>query len=223
MPRKARVAPGGLVYHVLNRAAGRITLFRQDEDYHAFERVMLLAHERIPLRILSWCLMPNHWHFVVWPREDGELSAFFRWLSHTHAMRWRVAHRAVGHGPLYQGRFKSFPIQEDEHLLNVCRYVERNPLSAGLVQRAQRWAFSSLAIREKPDQPLGRLLAPWPVDRPRRWAEAVNAAWTAKELSRLEESERRGRPYGSDAWTQRMASRYDLGHTLRHEGRPAKS
>ena len=85
MPRVARKAPGGLVYHVLNRANGRLRLFKKDEDYAAFEKVLLAAFERVPIRILAWCLMPNHWHFVLWPRKDGELTAFMRWLSLTHA------------------------------------------------------------------------------------------------------------------------------------------
>src|SRR5688572_25304551 len=108
MSRRARVAPGGLVYHVLNRTVGRMKMFSREGDYRAFERIMLEAHENFPLRILSYCLMPSHWHFVAWPMEDGELSGFFRWLAHTHAMRWRVSHRTVGYGHLYQGRFKSF-------------------------------------------------------------------------------------------------------------------
>ena len=103
MPRRARVAPGGLVYHVLNRSVGRMTLFRRDADFQAFNRLILEAHQRHPVRILSWCVMSSHWHWVVWPRRDGELTAFFRWLTHTHVMRWRVAKRTVGYGPLYQG------------------------------------------------------------------------------------------------------------------------
>src|SRR5688572_3372106 len=100
MPRTARVAPGGLVYHVLNRAVGRIHLFRKDADFLAFQRIMIDAHQRFGLRICSYCVLANHWHFVPWPTHDGELTAFFRWLTHTHAMRWRVAHHTVGYGPL---------------------------------------------------------------------------------------------------------------------------
>src|SRR6476661_5608670 len=144
MPRKARSAPGGWVYHVLNRSAGRTKLFRTDQDFLAFQRVMLEALDRHPIRLLAWCLMENHWHFVARPREDGQLTAFFRWLTHTHAMRWRVAHHTVGYGHLYQGRFKCFPIQTDEHFLTVCRYVERNPLTVGAVTRAQDYRWSSL-------------------------------------------------------------------------------
>src|SRR5437660_557113 len=104
MPRAARVAPGG-VYHVLNRSAARFKMLRSDKDFAAFEHVIAEAVERHPIRILSYCLMSTHWHFVAWPRRDGELTSFFRWLTHAHAMRWRVAHGTVGYGPLYQGRF----------------------------------------------------------------------------------------------------------------------
>src|SRR6058998_898085 len=147
MPRRPRVAPGGQVYHVLNRSAGRMKMLRNDKDYAAFTALIGEALERHPMRILAYCVLSNHWHFVAWPRHDGELTAFFRWLTHTHAMRWRVAHHTVGYGHLYQGRFKSFPIETDPSVLTVCRYVERNALTAGLVKRAEDWQWSSLWAR----------------------------------------------------------------------------
>ncbi len=128
MPRIARVAPGGFVYHVLNRANGRLRLFKKEADFLAFQDVLLQAHERHSIRILAWCMMSNHWHFVVWPKRDGELSRFFGYLGLTHAARWQAAHDAVGMGHVYQARFKNFMVQEDGHLLTVLRYVERNPL-----------------------------------------------------------------------------------------------
>jgi putative transposase len=107
------VTLGGLVYHVLNRTVAGLPLFRKEADFEAFERIMIEAQQRHPTGIVAWCLMRNHWHFLLWPREEGEVTAFLRWLAHTHAMRWHVAHGTVGRGHLYQGRFKSFPIQED--------------------------------------------------------------------------------------------------------------
>jgi len=104
MPRAARKAPGGQVYHVLNRSVDRVHLFGKNADFEAFQGVMIEAHQRHPIRILSYCVLSNHWHFVVWPEAEGQVSAFFRWLAHTHAMRWRVAHRTVGYGHIYQGR-----------------------------------------------------------------------------------------------------------------------
>ncbi len=109
MPRQARVAPGGLVYHVLNRAVARLPLLQKPEDYDAFERVLAEARLRHPMRILAYCLMPNHWHLVLYPRADGQLTAFVRWLTHTYTMRWHAHYHTTGTGHLYQGRFKSFP------------------------------------------------------------------------------------------------------------------
>ena len=117
MPRRTRIATGGLAYHVLNRAVARQSLFDDQADYLALERVIERTHQRLPTRIISYCLMPNHWHLVLWPRQDGELSEFMRLLTVTHTQRWHAHRRTAGTGPLYQGRFKSFPIQRDRHLL----------------------------------------------------------------------------------------------------------
>src|SRR5947199_4939589 len=115
MSRAARNAPGGLVYHVLNRAVARLPLFHKAGDYEAFERVLIEAQAEVPTRLLAYCLMPNHWHMVLWPEKDGELSDFVRWLTHAHSMRWQAHFHTGGTGHIYQGRFKSFPIETDEH------------------------------------------------------------------------------------------------------------
>ena len=220
MPRQSRNAPGGLVYHVLNRAMGRIKLFRHEGDFAAFERVIQEACQRHPLRILDYCIMPNHWHFVVWPKTDVQVTAFFRWLAHTHAMRWRVAHHTVGYGPLYQGRFKCFPVQDDGHLLTLCRYVQRNPLAAKLVRRAEDWRWGSLWVRLYGDAAQQAVLSPWPVDEPRDWRRWVHQPLHEEELAAIQTSMARGRPLGEAAWMARMVARLNLGHTLRRQGRP---
>src|ERR1700724_1204920 len=102
MPRRARNAPGGLVYHALNRAVARLPLFQKDEDYRAFERVLTEALQENPIRLLGFCLMPNHWHMVLWPEKDGELTAFLRWLTNTHSMRWHAHYHTGGTGHIYQ-------------------------------------------------------------------------------------------------------------------------
>ena len=109
MPRRLRVASGGYAYHVLNRAVGKTRIFGKQRDFEAFEEVIREAKGRLPMRVLAWCVLSNHWHFVLWPRGDGDLSEFMRWLTVTHTQRWHAAHRTSGTGPLYQGRFKSFP------------------------------------------------------------------------------------------------------------------
>ena len=121
------------MYHVLNRANARMTIFHKPDDYAAFERVLAEAVERTKTRLLAYCLMPNHWHLVVWPEKDGELSRFTGWLTLTHTQRWHAHRHTTGSGHLYQGRFKSFPLQDDAHFFTVCRYVERNALRANLV------------------------------------------------------------------------------------------
>jgi len=223
MARPLRAALGGVVYHVLNRANGRVTLFEDDGDYLAFEKVLVEAHQRLPIRILAYCVMPNHWHFVLWPRKDGELSEFMRWLTVTHTQRWHAHHHTSGTGHLYQGRFKSFPVQSDEHFLTVARYVERNALRANLVQRAEDWAWSSLWRRIKGGRAAKDILSKWPVDPPRNWLQCVNRAENTKELEALRQCVARGRPYGNPIWQQRTGKRLGLESTLRPRGRPRKS
>src|SRR5262245_7719318 len=169
MGRPVRTAPGGYVYHVLNRAVARLAIFEKASDYAAFEHVLQQAVARTRMRLLSYCVMPNHWHLVVWPRENGDLSRFVAWLTLTHTQRWPAHRQSAGSGHLYQGRFKSFPIQEDDHLLTVCRYVERNALRANLVKRAEAWRWSSLWRRTSGNEESQELLSDWPVERSRMW------------------------------------------------------
>jgi putative transposase len=220
MPRRIRVASGGYAYHIMNRSVGRARIFRKDRDYEAFEKVLIQAKKRLPMRILGWCVMPNHWHLVLWPQGDGDLSEFMRWLTVTHTQRWHAAHDTSGTGPLYQGRFKSFPIQEDDHLLMVIRYVERNALRANLVERAGQWRWSSLWCREHGD-PIA-VLDEGPIILPRDWLQHVQLPETEAELAALRQSVVRGLPFGHELWQQRTAKRLGLQSTLRPRGRPAK-
>lgn len=222
MPRQARDIRPGYFYHVVNRSAGRIALFRRDGDFAAFEQIMLEASERCGLRIVDWCLMKNHWHFVVWPRRAEEVTEYFRWLTHTHAMRWRVSRATVGWGHLYGGRFKAFVVEEGSPLLRVRRYVQRNALVVGAVKHAEQWRWGSLWVRQSGPVELRALLSRDAPALPENWLETVNAALSAKELERLRVSMLRGRPYGADAWVGQMVKEMGLEHTIRPEGRQAK-
>lgn len=217
------MAPGGLVYHVLNRGVARLPLFEKPTDYDAFVRVVAEALGRHPMRILAFALMPNHWHFIVWPERDGDLTHFFRWLTHTHTMRWHAHYHTAGTGHLYQGRFKSFPVESDVHVDAVCRYAERNPLRARLVKRAENWRWTSLWRRVHGDDQPARLLSPGPRPLPADWVERVNQAQTAGELEALRQAVRRSNPFGSAKWQKQTAARLGLTHTLRPPGRPKKS
>ncbi|REK10811.1 MAG: hypothetical protein DWQ37_15320 [Planctomycetota bacterium] len=222
MGRPQRAARGGYVYHVLNRANARMTIFDDEADYEAFEKVLAEAVERTETRLLAYCLMPNHWHLVVWPRKDGELSQFVGWLTLTHTQRWHAFRQSIGSGHVYQGRFKSFPVQDDEHFLAVARYVERNPLRAGLVRRAEQWRFGSLYRWLRGAAADKSLLATWPVPRKPRWLAHVNAAQSEAELQALQRSLQRGNPFGGEAWSARAVRQLGLESTLRPRGRPKK-
>ena len=169
MSRTSRAAPVGFVYHLLNRAVARLPLFQKDADYEAFERVMAETLVKHPTRLLAYCLMPNHWHMVVWQEHEGDMTRFARWLTHTHAMRWHTHYHTMGTGHLYQGRFKSFPVQEDEHYFWVLRDVERNALRANLATRAEAWRWCSLWRRVRPDVKPSIPLANGPLPLPRNW------------------------------------------------------
>ncbi len=222
MGRPRRAAAGGLYYHVLNRANARMTIFEKDGDYEAFERILEEAVVRFGTRLLGWCLLPNHWHLLVRPAQDGELSRFMGWLTLTQTQRWHAHRRSTGHGHVYQGRFKSFPIQDDEHFLTVCRYVERNALRANLVKHAEHWFWGSLWHWSQGTARAKRILSPWPVRRSPDWIAHVNAAQTEAELDAIRRCVRRGSPLGDERWSARMVRRLGLESTLHPQGRPKK-
>jgi putative transposase len=216
MGRPLRPTSADVVYHVINRANARRTLFEDDGDYAAFERVLAQACDRVSMRLLAYCVMPNHWHLVVWPRQDGVLSRFMNWLTLTHTQRWHQHRHTVGEGHVYQGRFKSFPVETSEYVLTVCRYVERNPIRAGLVERAEQWHWSSVGTRGSVP------LHEWPIKRPAEWRQWVNEDETSEHLTAVRRSVLKGQPYGSASWVERMVTQWNLGVTVRERGRPKK-
>ena len=130
--------------HVVNRAARRGQLFFSDADYAAFQRVLVQALRKVPTRLVAFCLMPSHWHLVIWPRGD-EFPLFMHWLTGMHARRWHRAHGSEGTGHVYKNRYYAVPVQGGPHLFAVLRYVERNALRAGLVARAEEWRWAESA------------------------------------------------------------------------------
>ncbi|MEQ1906625.1 MAG: transposase, partial [Pirellulaceae bacterium] len=215
MGRPKRAADGGLIYHVLNRANGRMAIFKKDADYEAFERILEQAVARTRTRLLAYCLMPNHWHLLVYPQKDGELSRFTGWLTLTHTQRWHAHRNSAGQGHVYQGRFKSFPIQDDQHFLTVCRYVERNALRANLVAQAQDWRWSSLWRWAQGTGQEKQLLSPWPVRRSPNWIDYVNEPQSELELTAIRRSVIRGCPLGDESWSAKTVARLGLESTLR--------
>lgn len=218
MARTPRNAVGDMVYHVLNRANGRMQIFNKDGDYRAFEDLLVEAKEKYPMRILSYCLMPNHWHLLLYPYADNDMPHFMRWLGLTHTQRWHAVHKTIGYGHLYQGRYKSFPVQTDEHFLQVARYIERNPLRAGLVEKAQDWPWSSLYLRTY--VPKQQLLTAWPVSKGNNYIVWVNEPQPKEEVEEIRYAIKRGRPFGGEIWMQDTAKQLNLEPTLHPRGRP---
>jgi putative transposase len=221
MPRTARAIEANLIYHVLNRGNGRMRLFHKDEDFAAFEKILAEGLERYPVQLLTYCLMSNHWHLVVRPSTDSALSRLMGWIGVTHVRRHRAHYGDEGGGHLYQGRFKSFPVQDDSHFLTLCRYVEANPFRAKLIERADHWRWSGLHARIHGNKPFAMEI--WPLPQPRNWIQLVNQDLGAPILQQVRTSVIRGRPLGDTPWTQRMAKRLGLNFTLRDRGRPRKN
>lgn len=217
MPRIHRCAPDGLAHHVINRGNNRKVVFQKRGDYLAFLRFMREAQDIEPVRILAYCLMPNHFHIVCWPESVTALSAYMRLLMNAHVRNYHQHYGTCGHGHIWQGRFKNFPIEQDDHLLRVLRYVEANALRAHLVHRAEDWSWGSLASPGNE----GPQLAEWPVSRPADWLDYVNAA-AGQDLEKLRNSVKRGTPYGEKEWQERVAKLSGLEFTLRPPGRPKR-
>jgi putative transposase len=200
------------VFHAFNRAIQGLVLFQGPADYDAFLRILKDVTDRIAVRLLAYVLMPTHWHFVLWPSEDGALSRFMHVLCSTHVQRWRLAKGSVGRGAVYQGRFKAVVVQ------TVCRYVERNPVRARLVERAEAWPWSSASPSA---YAAGRpSLSPWPLEKPEDWLQLLNLPEPPTALRDVRAAIRRGLPFGTDDW--RAATVKELGWRtgVRPRGRP---
>ena len=157
----------------MNRAVRGTRLFATPDDYAAFEHVLLQGLQQVPVHLLAYCAMPNHWHMILSPTEDLQLGEFMHWFEGTHVRRWHRDHGTSGTGAVYQGRYKPIEIQTDRQFLNVCRYVERNPKKAGLVERAEAWQWASL-WRRCNNCHADMMLCDWPVPIPPTWIGLVN-------------------------------------------------
>lgn len=195
MARKPRIDLGGYVYHVINRSNGRVKIFHSDQDYRDFEYLLSEMVETFGMRMLGYVLMPNHWHLILYPKKDKDLSKSLQWLGTTHAGRHHARKQTVGHGHLYQGRYKSFLIQADRHLLSVLRYVERNPVRAKLCNKVEDWKWGS-AYRRVRSLKSQKLLAELPINLPWDYRAWVATPEPAGELKAIRHSVEKGVPYG---------------------------
>ncbi|HXK27786.1 MAG TPA: transposase [Candidatus Binatia bacterium] len=213
MPRIPRGQQAGFVYHVINRGNGRGTVFHKAQDYQAFLSILGLAKARHPVKIFAFSLMPNHFHFVIESSHHQSLSQFMQWLLTSHVRRYHKHYGSSGH--VWQGRFKSFPVQRDEHLLMVLRYVLQNPVRSGLAASVDDWPWSSWCR--------SGLAAPCPVEVEANWIAKVDEPLSAPELASIRESVNRQRPFGEKNWQTQIASLFGLESTMRPRGRPVIS
>ncbi len=191
MPRQPRVYPDGLAFHVFNRGNKRARIFLGTADYDTFLDAMARAAEQTEMRLLSFTLMTNHWHLVLWPRKCADMSRYMQKLMNRHLRVYQRHHGTAGTGHVYQGRFKSVPIEDERQLLTVCRYVNANPVRAGLVDRAEAWPWSDIS---SPATRNGTpLISEWPCPRPSNWLELVNTPLGDDALKPIRKAMRRAR------------------------------
>ena len=218
MPRIERGLADGFIYHVLNRGNGKQKVFHKKQDYRVFVDLMKEAKRRHPVKIFAYCLMPNHFHIVIMAIKAKDLSRFMQWLMTSHVRRYHTHYGTSGH--IWQGRFKSFVIQEDSYLLTALRYVERNPVRSGLVESAMDWSWSSLKELAGEDSRI--FVDEPPIQLPENWVQFVDEPLTEKELEDLRKSVNRGTPFGESAWQMKVSQKLGLESTLKPRGRPRK-
>jgi putative transposase len=218
MPRTSRRLAGGLIYHLINRGNDKKVVFHKRLDYEAFLDLMAMAKERCPLKLFAYCLMPNHFHFVASPGDGDTLSSWMQWLMTTHVRRYNRHYERSGH--LWQGRFKSFPVQDDDHLLVLMRYVEGNPVRSGLVLTASDWKWSSHG--ENTGALSRHLTDEAPRVLPENWTRYVDTPWTSKTLEDVRQCVNRQAPFGANGWRTEISRKFNLESTIRPKGRPKK-
>jgi len=219
VPRTARFIVANYCYHVLNRGNKKARVFHEPADYQQFLALIHCAQQRIQIPILAACVMPNHFHLVVRPRQPGDLGRWMQQAFTTH-VRWQHAKYGTT-GRVWQGRFKAFLIQQDHHLLTVMRYVERNALRANLVERAEDWPWGSLRWRSSLRPPLA--IEPSPVPLPSYWRHLVNEPQSDAEIAEIRTCVNRQRPFGATDWVREQAAALGIEHSLHAFGRPRKA
>ena len=223
MPRLARVDVGGVIYHVINRANGRLQIFSKPEDYILFEKLLTEAKALTDMRIFGYVLMPNHWHLVLNPRNDSDLGLFMHRLTNAHTRQVHTRTKTVGSGHLYQGRYKSFIVEKDRYFLALINYVERNPVRAKLVRQCENWQWGSAWRRINGNREQKKLLDRSPVPLPHGYKTWINTPDKEDDLRTIRHSLNKGVPYGRERWVDAMVTKYHLESTLRSAGRPRKA
>lgn len=225
MPRRQLAGSGGFVFHVMNRSAKQLTLFDTPFEYEMFLQVLAAADTACPIRLLEYCVMPNHWHLLVWPERDDQLSRYMRWITGVHAQRWRQARGQPGKGAVYQGRYRWVAVQSGTHYDVARRYIQQNPVRAQLVACPDDWPWSSASCEPALARPT---LAQGPLSLDTRHASLVDRLLDADTAQAMRASLKSGHPFGDPQWGMALEVRKWLmavleGHPKAQAGGPIKN
>ena len=209
MARLARVVAQGTPHHVTQRGNRRQQVFFREEDYQAYLDLLAEWCELQGVEIWAYCLMPNHVHLMVVPRSAEGLA---RAIGEAHRRYTRfINFREKWRGYLWQGRFASFPMDR-AYALACARYIELNPVRAGLAKKPEGWLWSSAGAHLRGE--IGPIIrSPKPLGNPAEWASLLNGGLAEAEAEAIRRAERTGRPLGSERFIERLEGR--LGRALK--------
>jgi putative transposase len=191
MPDRPPGGFAGTTFHVVNRATHGKLLCRDFGEYLAFIRILAWALRGAPVDLFALCVMPNHFHLLVRPVGDKDLAAFMHRFQMTHALRLRQWSGTQGRGAVYQGRYRASRVHDESYFYRAVRYVERNPVRAGLAKWSDEWMWSSASPVAEMQ---GVRLAEWPLPRPTGWMDFVNEVEPESDLAFMRRRIKRREP-----------------------------
>ncbi|MCK4283326.1 MAG: transposase [Candidatus Brocadiae bacterium] len=221
MPRAARIVLPGFAHHVTQRGNNRQDVFFAPENRRRYLALLKRQCDKYGLQVEGYCLMTNHVHLVVRPATEASLA---KALGRTHFLYTRYVNRLHGRsGHLWQNRFYSCPV-DDDHVLAVMRYVERNPVRSGSVARPWDFPWSSASAHiGKPDLTGLSDAANWAQRiAPEVWAQLLMGPDSEGELSNVRKSTRSGRPLVGDQTLSRLEIMLGRRLRARPRGRPPR-
>ena len=201
----------------MNRSAKQLTLFGEPLEYEMFLQVLGEAEAACPIRLLEYCVMPNHWHLLVWPERDDQLTRFMRWITGVHAQRWRQARGQPGKGAVYQGRYRWVAVQDGQHYDVARRYIQQNPVRARLVDCPEDWPWSSASNAPAPARPV---LARGPLSLEAHECGFSDAPLATDVAQQMRTSLRTGQPFGDPQWSLALEVRKWLTAVLEAHSKP---
>ncbi len=218
MPRAARIVCIGVPYHVTQRGNFRMDIFEEDADREKYLEFFKQYKEQFKVKVYAWCLMSNHVHFIVEPTTEKGLAELFKF---THMRYSQYFNRKKGaHGHLWQGRFFSCALDND-HLYEAMRYVELNPLRAGIVQRIDGYSWSSVKehLNGKGKMTLDAVTNYLEIDD---WKEYLREKGDDELINNIRKRTKIGKPLGDAKFIKKMEKLSGKKFTFRKNGRPKK-